>query len=121
MDQSSTAQSEALTFTPKRNPHTTVDEGGQAIVSMLRAAAAASQENVDRAMDMAHKLAVQLRAAEERIAQLESEGERLESRAARAEQWLETIKQEIEEKLIAPMEASRPELPAGHTAPPKIR
>ena len=63
MDQSSTAQSEALTFTPKRNPHATVDEAGQAIVSMLRKAAAASQENVDRAMDMAHKLAVQLRAA----------------------------------------------------------
>jgi len=33
--------------------------------------------------------------------------ERLESRATRAEQWLGTIKKEIEDTLIAPMEASR--------------
>jgi uncharacterized small protein (DUF1192 family) len=81
---------------------------------MLREAANISNENVDRAMSLAHKLAIQLRAAEERIAQLQGEVERLESRAARAERWLETIMQEIEDKLIAPMEANRPALPALH-------
>ena len=63
---------------------------------------------------MAHKLSIQLRAAEDRIAQLQGEVERLEGRAARAEQWLEAIKNEIEEKLIAPMEANRPSLPVVH-------
>jgi chromosome segregation ATPase len=81
---------------------------------MLQEAVNISNENVDRAMSVAHKLAIQLRAAEEQIAQLQGEMERLESRAARAERWLETIKQEIEDKLIAPMEANRPELPVLH-------
>jgi hypothetical protein len=39
---------------------------------------------------------------------------RLEVRATRAEQWLKVIKKEIEDKLIAPMEANRPELPVIH-------
>ena len=60
MDQSSTTQSEVLAFAPKRNPRATVDEAGQAIVSMLREGATTWQENVDRAMDVAHKLAIQL-------------------------------------------------------------
>jgi chromosome segregation ATPase len=79
---------------------------------MLQEAANISKENVDRAMTVAHKLSMELRAAEDRISRLEVEIERLESRAARAEHWLEVIKKEIEDKLIAPMEANRPELPA---------
>jgi uncharacterized protein YlxW (UPF0749 family) len=81
---------------------------------MLREAANISNENVDRAMTLAHKLSIQLRAAEDRMAQLQGEVERLQNRATRAERWLETIKQEIEDKLIAPMEANRPELPVLH-------
>ena len=45
---------------------------------------------------------------------MEADIERLESRATRAEQWLQVIKKEIEDKLIASMEANRPELPALH-------
>jgi hypothetical protein len=45
---------------------------------------------------------LQLRAAEERINQLEVEIEFFRDRAARAEGWLQTIQEEIEEKLIAP-------------------
>jgi len=59
---------------------------------------------------MAHKTSMELRAAEDRIAQLEAQIELLRDRATRAERWLETIKQEIEDKLIASMEANRPEL-----------
>jgi hypothetical protein len=54
---------------------------------------------------------MELRTAEDRIIQLEAEMERLRDRATRAERWLQTIKQEIEEKLIASMEANRPKLP----------
>jgi chromosome segregation ATPase len=57
---------------------------------------------------------MELRAAEERITQLEAEVEHLRDRATRAERWLETIKREIEGKLIVPMEANRPQLPALH-------
>jgi uncharacterized protein YlxW (UPF0749 family) len=81
---------------------------------MLKEAATLSQQNVDRAMTMAHKLSVQLRASEDRVQQLESEVEHLESRARRAEGWLQAIKQEIEDKLLGPLEARRPELPALH-------
>jgi chromosome segregation ATPase len=53
-----------------------------------------------------HKLSMQLRAAEERINQLEAEIQLFRDRAARAEGWLQTIQKEIEEKLIAPRSAS---------------
>jgi hypothetical protein len=91
-----------------------VDQAGHRIVALLREAADASVENIERAMTMAHKASMELRAAEERIAVLEAEVEGLRDRATRAEGWLEAIKQEIENKLIASMEANRPELSAPH-------
>ena len=91
-----------------------VDQAGHAAIALLKEAANISKENVERAMTVAHKLSMELRAAQDRINQLEAEIERLESRATRAEQWLKVIKKEIEDKLIAPMEANRPELPALH-------
>ena len=59
-----------------------------------------SNENVDRAMALAHKLSMELRAAEDRTNQLQAEVELWRDRAARAEQWLRTIEQEIEVKLL---------------------
>jgi outer membrane murein-binding lipoprotein Lpp len=91
-----------------------IDQSGYAVIALLKEAASVSKENIDRAMTVAHKLSMELRAAEDRISQLEAEIEPLGSRAARAEQWLEVIKKEIEDKLIAPMEANRPELPVLH-------
>ena len=117
MDQHPTGTSEALAFAPKQKPQHeayVVDEAGHALVALLREAANISAENVERAMAMAHKTSMELRAAEDRITQLEAEVEHLQDRATRAERWLETIKQEIEDKLIAPMEANRSELPLLH-------
>jgi hypothetical protein len=94
--------------------HHLVDQAGHRIIALLRDAADISTENVERAMTMAHKASMELRAAEERITLLEAEVERLRDRATRAEGWLEAIKQEIEDKLIASMEANRPELSALH-------
>jgi chromosome segregation ATPase len=91
-----------------------IDVSAHAVITLLREAADISKENVDRAMTMAHKLSIELRAAEDRISHLEAEIDRLEVRATRAEQWLKVIKKEIEDKLIAPMEANRPELPVMH-------
>ena len=112
MDQSTPP--ELLAHAPKQNSqHETdvVDQAGHRIVALLREAADISAENVERAMTMAHKTSMELRAAEDRIAQLEAQIELLRDRATRAERWLETIRQEIEGRLIAPMEANRPELP----------
>jgi hypothetical protein len=47
-------------------------------------------------------------------AELQAEVERAQSRAVRAEQWLVAIKGEIEDKLIAPIEANRREPPVVH-------
>jgi hypothetical protein len=65
-------------------------------------------------MTMAHKLSVQLRASRIASNNLKAKSEHLESRARRAEGWLQAIKQEIEDKLLGPIEARRPELPALH-------
>ena len=77
------------------------------MIALLQKAAGIAEENIERAMTVAHRLSLELRTAEDRIRELEGEVERLESRATRAEQWLGAIKKEIEDTLIAPMEASR--------------
>ena len=117
MDQRTSETSEVLAFAPNQKPRDAsdpLDQAGHALIAVVREAASISIENVERSMTLAHKLSIQLRAAEDRIAQLQSEVERLQNRASRAERWLETIKKEIHDKLIAPMEANRPELPALH-------
>jgi molecular chaperone GrpE (heat shock protein) len=97
---------QVLKFVPKERPGSyglQVEEAGEAIIAKIQKAAHLSNENCDRAMKLAHKLSMQLRAAEEQINQLEAE---VELFRARAEGWLQTIQKEIEEKLIAPRSAS---------------
>jgi hypothetical protein len=57
------------------------------IVAQIQRAAELANENCDRAMKLAHKLAMELRAAEDRINQLEGEVQLVRDRAARAEHW----------------------------------
>jgi hypothetical protein len=99
---------QVLKFAPKekqRSDGSPLDEAGQAIVAKIQKAADLSNENCDRAMTLAHKLSMELRAAEDRINQLEAEVKLFRDRAARAEGWLRIIHKEIEEKLIAPRSA----------------
>ena len=77
-----------------------LDDAGQAIVAQIRTAADLANQDCDRAMSLAHKLSMELRAAEDRTYQLLEEVELWRNRAARAEEWLRTIQNEIEEKLI---------------------
>jgi hypothetical protein len=103
---------QVLNFLPKEWPNgygAQVEEVGQAIVTKIQTAADLSNENCDRALALAHKLSMQLRTAEDRISQLEAEVEHFRDRAARAERWLQTIQNEIEEKLIAPRSANAAE------------
>ena len=103
---------QVIELEPKARPRshdTPLDEAGQAIVAKIQRAAELANENCDRAMGLAHKLSMELRAAEDRINQLESEVQLFRERAARAEGWLQTIHKEIEEKLITPRLVSRTE------------
>jgi predicted nucleic acid-binding Zn-ribbon protein len=100
---------QVVKFEPKAQPRTydtPLDEAGQAIVAKIQRAAELANENCDRAMTLAHKLSMELRAGEDRINQLESEAQTFRDRVARAEGWLQTIQKEIEEKLITPRLAS---------------
>jgi hypothetical protein len=72
------------------------DDSGRTIVAMLQKAAEMAKDDCARAMDLAHKLSFQLRAAEERARDLEAEATHFRDRAARAEAWLLRIHNEVE-------------------------
>jgi len=112
MDKRSTDTPEQIAqFVPKDRPRNDdpADQSGRAVVAMLQQAANLSNENCDRAMTLAHKLSIQLRAAEDRINQLQADVEHFQHRAAHAENWLRVIEKEIEKKLIAPRSGSGPD------------
>src|SRR3981081_1757706 len=95
---------QVLKFAPKEKAQNRVaelDDAGQAIVAQIRTAADLVEGDCDRAMTLAHKLSMELRAAEDRTQRMTREVEHWRDRAARAEQWLRTIQQEIEEKLLS--------------------
>ena len=83
------------------------DATGQALLAMLQQAARAADENRENAMSLADRLSAELRAVEDRMAQLEAAVAHYKNRAEHAEQWLGQIRREIEQKLIAPQAASR--------------
>ena len=84
-----------------------VDKSGQAIISLLDQAARSAKEDCDRAFELAHKLSLQLREAEDRANQLQSQIEHFQERALKAENWMLRIYKEIEEKFLAERENAR--------------
>ena len=84
----------------KSNGADQLDAAGQSIVQLLHKAAGFAEANSRQALDMAQKLSHQLRAAEERIAQLEAEAEAYRQRSERAEQWLHRVYTEIEDRFL---------------------
>src|SRR5262249_46402765 len=87
---------------PERPGDDPVDAAGHALIAMLQSAAEASNEELDRASIMAGRLAGELRATESRMRELEAEVAHYRDRAARAEEWLQQIGQEIQSKLMPP-------------------
>ena len=77
-----------------------LDKAGHSILDLLHKAAGVAKKNGQEALDIAQKLSHQLRAAEQRIADLEAEAESLRDRAQRAEQWLHKVYTEIEERFL---------------------
>ena len=78
-----------------------IDRSGQAIVGLLDQAARSAKEDCDRAFDLAHKLSLQLREAEDRAAQLQAQVDHFQDRALRAESWMVRIYKEIEDKFLS--------------------
>jgi hypothetical protein len=79
-----------------------VERSGQAIVALLREAATVAKETCERAVDRADQIAAKLRAAEDRIKELESDSRHYQVRATQAEKWLLRVHSEIEEKFFGP-------------------
>ena len=77
-----------------------VDKAGQTILGLLHKAAGVAEANSQRALDMAQKISHQLRAAEDRIAELEAEVGMYQEKADRAEQWLHRVYTEIEDRFL---------------------
>jgi hypothetical protein len=73
------------------------DDSGRAIVALLQEAAEIAKVDCARSMDLAHKLSSQLQAAEERASELEAEAAHFRDRAARAEEWLQRVHNEVEQ------------------------
>jgi hypothetical protein len=84
-----------------------LDSAGQAILKLLHKAADAVEANSRQALERAQKLSSQLRAAEDRIAELEAEVQLNREKAGRAEEWLNKISVEIEDRLINQPEEKR--------------
>jgi hypothetical protein len=89
------------------NDASQLDSAGQAILKLLHRAAGAAEANSRQALETEQKLSNQLRAAEDRIAELEAEVQHYREKVDRAEEWLRKISMEIEERLITEPEEKR--------------
>ena len=74
-----------------------LDKAGETILGLLHKAAGVAESNSQRAIELAQKFSYQLRAAEDRIAELEAEVGMYQDKADRAEQWLHRVYTEIED------------------------
>ena len=77
-----------------------LDKAGQAILGLLNRAATAAETNYQQAVEITHNLSAQLRAAEDRIRDLETKVRYHQDRADRAERWLYQISVEIEQNFL---------------------
>ena len=77
-----------------------LDKAGHTILRLLHKAAGVAEANSQQALEMAQKLSHQLRAAENRIAELEAEVGIYQGKADRAEQWLHKVYTEIEDRFL---------------------
>ena len=84
-----------------------VDGSGKAIVSLLKEAAGTARATCLQAVSAAQKASNQLRAAEDRIKELELEVRQHYDRATHAEKWLAHVHHEIEDKFFGPSPAAQ--------------
>ena len=91
-------------FAPGNNSHSgnpdQLDRAGQTILQLLNKAARVAEENSRHTIETAQRLSHQLRAAENRIAELEAEASAYQEQAERGEQWLHKVYTEIEDRFL---------------------
>jgi hypothetical protein len=89
-----------IAFAPQKgSPDATIvaDDAGQHIVALVQKASDMAKTDCQRAMDVAHRVSSELRAAEERAREFEAEANYFRERAARAEEWLVRIESELKQ------------------------
>jgi hypothetical protein len=87
-------------FAPKKgvaDATMVADDAGRDIVALVQKAADLAKADCERAMDVAHRLSSELRAAEERAREFEAEANYFRDRAAHAEEWLVRIHGEVQQ------------------------
>ena len=120
-DHGAGATEAAVPFAPKPNAKAEagdpLDRAAQTILGLLHRAAADAESNYRQALETTRQRSTQLRAAEDRIRELEAHARHHQERAERAEQWLYQISVEIEQKFLGQTEArpSQPPPPAALT------
>jgi hypothetical protein len=75
-----------------------LDRASQSILRLLQKAGDATDQDRRHALEMAQRLSQELRAARDRVAQLEDDLADYGDRAERAELWLDKIRTEIEQQ-----------------------
>jgi ABC-type transporter Mla subunit MlaD len=104
-------------FAPKPNAKPEagdpLDRAAQTILGLLQRAAADAEANQRQALETTRQLSAQLRAAEDRIRELEAYARHQHERAERAEQWLHQVSVEIEKRFFG-----RTEEPLSQPPPP---
>jgi hypothetical protein len=95
-------QDSVIPFEPASTPaHADqLDRAGQTILQLLNKAAGVAEENSRNAIEMAQKLSHQLRAAQQRISELEAQAAAYQEQAERAGQWLHRVYTEIEDRFL---------------------
>jgi outer membrane PBP1 activator LpoA protein len=102
----STYESESVVQFTSASKNTTLagadrlDSAGQTILQLLNKAANVAEQNSKHAIDMAQKLSHQLRAAQQRISELEAQVVAYQNQTERAEQWLHKVYTEIEDRFL---------------------
>ncbi len=90
-----------ISSAPKLNSRAeVVDRAAQTILGTINRAATTVQASYRQGLEINSKLTAQLRAAEDRIRELEGKARYYEDRADRAEKWLYQISVEIEQKFV---------------------
>ena len=93
-----------IPLAPKLNSRTDagdpLDRAAQTILGTINRAATTVEASYRQGLEINNKLAAQLRAAEQRMSELEVKARYHEDRADRAEKWLYQISVEIEQRFF---------------------
>jgi hypothetical protein len=105
------------TVIPFPNDDDPLDRTGQTILGLLQRAAGIAEKNSQHAMGIAHKLSLELRAAEDHIKKVETELRYYKDRSDRAEEWLRQISLQIEKRFPASGDGHANQEPARQSGP----